>query len=45
MSGWNFNDGTPLPGSMSGRVADDRIDLKGRWANGAPVEGHWTRAP
>ena len=45
MSGWNINDGTPLPGSMNGRVADDRIDLKGRWANGAPVEGHWTRAP
>jgi class 3 adenylate cyclase len=45
LSGWNINDGNPLPGSMNGRVADDRIDLKGRWANGAPVDGHWTRVP
>jgi class 3 adenylate cyclase len=45
LSGWNFNDGNPLAGSLNGRVADDRIDLKGRWANGAPIEGHWTRVP
>jgi hypothetical protein len=45
LSGWNVNDGNPLAGALNGRVADDRIDLKGRWANGAPIEGHWTRAP
>jgi class 3 adenylate cyclase len=45
LSGWNLNDGNPLPGALSGRIADDRIDVQGRWANGAPIDGHWTRVP
>jgi len=45
LDGWNVNDGMPLAGSLTGRVADNRLDLQGHWANGAPVEGHWTRLP
>jgi len=45
IDGWNVNQGTPLTGTMTGRAADNRIDADGRWANGARVEGHWTRAP
>ncbi len=45
LDGWNSMDGSPLTGTLSGRLADDRIDVEGRWANGAPIEGHWTRAP
>jgi class 3 adenylate cyclase len=45
IDGWNVNQGTPLTGTMTGRAADNRIDADGRWANGARVEGHWTRSP
>ena len=45
MDGWNVNDGTPLAGALSGRVSDNRIDADGRWANGARIDGHWTRQP
>jgi len=45
IDGWNVNQGTPLTGTMTGRAADNRIDVDGRWANGARVEGHWTRSP
>jgi hypothetical protein len=44
IDGWN-NDGSPLTGTLTGRLVDDRIDAEGRWANGAPVDGHWKRAP
>jgi hypothetical protein len=30
---------------MNGRLVDKHIDVDGRWANGARVEGHWTRSP
>ncbi len=43
--GWNINDGSVLPGAMKGRASDTGIDAQGRWANGAPVEAHWARAP
>ncbi len=45
IDGWNVNDGTPLAGSLNGRAADNRIVAQGRWANGAPIDGHWTRSP
>jgi len=45
LNGFNINDGSPLGGTMSGRAAENGIDAKGRWANGAPIEGHWTRGP
>ena len=45
LNGWNVNDGSPLAGTMSGRAAENGIDAQGRWANGAPIEGHWTRGP
>jgi class 3 adenylate cyclase len=45
MDGWNVNDGTPMAGALSGRVGDNKIDADGRWANGARIDGHWTRVP
>lgn len=36
---------SPASGAMDGRLADNHIDLTGRWANGARVDGHWTRLP
>ena len=45
MDAWKLSDGTPLAGSMTGRLADNHLDLDGRWANGMHVEGHWTRTP
>ena len=44
LDGWNINDGSALPGVMTGRASDNGIDAQGRWANGAPVEAHWARA-
>ncbi|HTP48057.1 MAG TPA: adenylate/guanylate cyclase domain-containing protein [Casimicrobiaceae bacterium] len=44
LSGWNVQDESPLAGSLDGRIADNRIDVRGRWANGAPINGQWTRA-
>jgi class 3 adenylate cyclase len=43
LNGWNLSDASPLPGAMGGRAADNAIDAQGRWANGAPIDGHWTR--
>jgi class 3 adenylate cyclase len=43
VEGWNVKTGAPMPGALSGRVVEDRIDAAGRWANGVRVEGHWTR--
>ena len=43
MDGWNINDGSPLAGTLRGRASDAGIDAQGRWANGAPMEAHWTR--
>jgi class 3 adenylate cyclase len=45
LDGWNPNDNAALPGSMTGRMADNQIELRGQWANGAPVEGRWVRSP
>jgi class 3 adenylate cyclase len=45
LDGWKVSDGTPLSGAMNGRLVDKHIDVDGRWANGARVEGHWTRSP
>jgi class 3 adenylate cyclase len=44
IDGWNTNDGSALTAALAGRLVDDRIEAQGRWANGAPVEGHWKRA-
>lgn len=44
VDGWNINDGSPLAGTLRGRAGDSGIEARGRWANGAPVEAHWTRA-
>ena len=43
LNGWNPQDESPLAGSLDGRVADNHLDLSGRWANGAPIGGQWTR--
>ena len=45
LDGWKVSDGTPLTGAMNGRLVDNHVDVDGRWANGARVEGHWTRSP
>ena len=43
LNGWNAQDESPLAASLDGRVADNHLDLNGRWANGAPIAGQWTR--
>ena len=43
LDGWSAVDGTAVAGAMRGRLADDHIDLLGRWSSGMGVDGHWTR--
>jgi class 3 adenylate cyclase len=43
LNGWNWTTEEPLGGSLNGQVADDRLDIKGRWANGAPIAGNLSR--
>ncbi len=45
LDGWKVSDASPMSGAMNGRLVDNRIDVEGRWSNGARVEGHWTRSP
>jgi class 3 adenylate cyclase len=45
LDGWSAKDGAPLTGALTGQVADNHIDIEGRWANGVRVDGHWTRTP
>jgi class 3 adenylate cyclase len=45
LDGWSAKDGVPLTGALTGHVADNHIDIDGRWANGVRVDGHWTRTP
>jgi len=42
VDGWNVQDGSALAATLQGRVADNRMELFGRWANGAPIRGEWT---
>jgi hypothetical protein len=42
VDGWNVQDGAQLAAALQGRVADNRMELFGRWANGAPIKGEWT---
>jgi class 3 adenylate cyclase len=42
IDGWNMLDGSALSATLEGRVADNRLQLTGRWANGAPLSGEWT---
>jgi class 3 adenylate cyclase len=43
LDGWKPNDGTPLTGTMKGRIEGSRIDADGHWANGLNVRATWTR--
>jgi len=45
LDGWSSIDGSPLAGAMRGTLADDHIDLSGRWSSGMGVDGHWARKP
>jgi len=45
IDGWNFADGSALSGTMVGTVSDNRMQIAGRWANGAPLTGQLTRLP
>ena len=42
VDGWNGQDGSALTATLQGRVADNHMELFGRWANGAPIRGEWT---
>ena len=42
VEGWNVQDGSALAATLQGRVVDNRMELAGRWANGAPIKGEWT---
>jgi hypothetical protein len=44
LDGWKAASGTPMTGAMNGSAANERIDVEGRWSNGAHVDGHWERA-
>jgi len=43
MDGWNFMDGSAMSAILEGHVSDNRMQIAGRWANGAPVTGELTR--
>jgi hypothetical protein len=43
LNGWNTMTEEPLGGSLNGQVAEDRLEIKGRWGNGAPIVGDLTR--
>ena len=43
LDGWSAVDGTALVGAMRGNLADNHIDLSGRWSSGMGVDGHWAR--
>jgi class 3 adenylate cyclase len=44
LAGFSPKNGGPLPGSVSGRWANNVITASGAWSNGAPVSATWTRA-
>ena len=45
LDGWNGKDNSALTGTITGHVVNNHLDAEGRWANGARVDGHWTRTP
>ena len=44
VDGWNILDGSALSATLEGRIVEDHMQLAGRWANGAPITGEWTRS-
>jgi class 3 adenylate cyclase len=45
LDGWNAKQGEPMSGAMDGYLADNHLDVAGRWANGVKIDGHWARSP
>jgi class 3 adenylate cyclase len=45
LDGWSSVDGTAVVGAMRGTLADNHMDLSGRWSSGMGVDGHWTKKP
>ncbi len=45
IDGWSVTTGKAVGGAANGRLVDRRIEVEGRWANGVPIDGHWTRTP
>ncbi len=43
LDSWSSVDGSPLVGAMRGHLADNHIDLSGRWSIGMGIDGHWAR--
>jgi class 3 adenylate cyclase len=43
LDGWNTVTEQPLAGALNGQITDQHIEIKGRWANGAPIAGDLTR--
>jgi class 3 adenylate cyclase len=43
IDGWNMQDGTALTATLEGRISDNHMHIAGRWANGAPMTGEFTR--
>jgi class 3 adenylate cyclase len=39
---WRY-DGTPIDGTLSGRVDGDAINASGQWSDKAEISGHWSR--
>lgn len=44
LHGWTPK-AAPVEAAASGRIADDALEVSGRWPGGPPVSGKWTRAP
>jgi class 3 adenylate cyclase len=43
LDGWNTVTEQPLAGALNGQIADNHLEIKGRWANGAPIAGDLAR--
>jgi Adenylate and Guanylate cyclase catalytic domain len=42
LSSWT-RDGTPIDGTLSGRMSADAIDAAGRWSDDAEISGRWRK--
>jgi class 3 adenylate cyclase len=45
LDGMSARSGAAMTGAMDGHLVDKSIEVAGRWANGARLDGHWTRSP
>jgi hypothetical protein len=45
VDGLKFGPEPPMSGTFEGVASNGRIDIEGRWDNGARFQGHWEVQP